>query len=54
MNFNFESFSQDLKALGFNQVLERHWEPLGVADSHTHPFDAKALVVRGEIVRPGS
>lgn len=49
MNLDFESFSQDVEAHGFDQVLERHWEPLAVADSHAHPFDAKAVVVRGEM-----
>lgn len=29
-------------------MLVREWEPNRVVDTHTHPFDVSALVVRGE------
>ena len=43
----FEEFEASKKAEGFDAVLERKWAPNAVADSHTHPFDASAVVVAG-------
>lgn len=45
----FTEFSEQALASGFDEVLERSWEPLTVLDTHTHPFAVKALVVRGEM-----
>jgi quercetin dioxygenase-like cupin family protein len=36
-------------AQGFDAVLERCWEPGMVLETHTHAFDASALVVDGEM-----
>jgi hypothetical protein len=36
-------------AAGADAVLERHWAPLTVLDTHTHPFAASALIVQGEM-----
>ena len=49
MNQSFEAFEADLHAQGFGEVLAREWAPLAVADTHVHPFAAKAVVVRGEM-----
>lgn len=49
MHESFESFRQDALARGFNEVLERRWPPSEVVPLHTHPFDASALVVEGEM-----
>jgi mannose-6-phosphate isomerase-like protein (cupin superfamily) len=49
MNQSFQAFEADLRAQGFDEVLTREWAPLAVADTHVHPFTAKALVVRGEM-----
>jgi hypothetical protein len=38
-----------LRALGFDTVVEQKWRPLAVADTHFHPFEARALVVQGEM-----
>lgn len=43
------SFEAELKAQGFDNVDERHWQPLFVVESHVHPFDAQGLVVRGDM-----
>jgi len=43
----FAEFEALKKAQGYDTVLERVWAPLTVADTHTHPFDASALVVSG-------
>ena len=49
MDQSFQAFEADLHAQGFAEVLAREWAPHAVAATHVHPFDAKALVVRGEM-----
>lgn len=46
---DFESFCQQMHAQGFDEVLERHWEPLTLLDTHTHPFAVKAVVIQGQM-----
>lgn len=45
----FAQFEMEMRALGYDEVLEREWAPLTVLGTHTHPFAARALVVRGEM-----
>ncbi len=45
----FEQFQSEARARGCAEVLARDWLPLQVVDTHTHPFSADALVVRGEM-----
>lgn len=45
----FSEFEADALAQGFDEVIERNWEPGQVLDTHSHPFVAKALVVRGQM-----
>lgn len=45
----FARFEADLLAQGFDTVLRRLWNPLTVVGTHSHPFDAKAQVVQGEM-----
>jgi len=45
----FDEFRATALARGFDDVLERHWEPLTVLDTHVHPFSLQALVVSGEL-----
>ena len=45
----FESFSAEHRAAGFDEVLERRWQPDTVVDTHAHPFAVQALVVQGEM-----
>jgi hypothetical protein len=44
-----ELFERDAKSAGFDEVIVRAWEANTVIDEHTHPFEAKALVVEGEM-----
>lgn len=44
-----EEFRADMLASGYDEVLERTWAPDTVLDLHTHPFEARALVVQGEM-----
>ncbi len=46
---SFAQFEARLKAQGFDEVLERSWQPGQVVGTHSHPFDANAVVVQGEM-----
>ena len=43
----FSEFAAQARAQGFDEVLERPWAPGTVLPTHSHPFDASALVVQG-------
>jgi AraC-like ligand binding domain len=45
----FESFKTTALAAGFDEVLERRWEPDTVLATHTHPFAVQAIVTQGEM-----
>ena len=49
MSESLAQFESRAKTLGFNEVLERKWEPGQVVGTHSHPFDASAQVVQGEM-----
>jgi quercetin dioxygenase-like cupin family protein len=46
---SFEAFEAESRALGYDEVLMREWNPNQVLATHAHPFDVKAWVVRGEV-----
>ena len=46
---SFDEFQQKSLAAGFDEVIERDWAPNTVLATHTHPFVAQALVIRGEM-----
>jgi hypothetical protein len=46
---SFAQFESDSRAAGFDEALERRWEPDTVIATHTHPFAVDALVVQGEM-----
>jgi hypothetical protein len=46
---SFDAFRERSLAAGYQEVLERRWEPGAVYEEHAHPFDASALVVAGEM-----
>ena len=35
---DFDTFAQQARAEGFDEVIERRWDPLTVLETHTHPF----------------
>ncbi|HEX3139744.1 MAG TPA: AraC family transcriptional regulator [Rhizobacter sp.] len=45
----FDQFRDDMLAAGYDEVVERPWLPDTVVAVHTHPFEANALVVQGEM-----
>jgi quercetin dioxygenase-like cupin family protein len=45
----FPEFEAEARAQGFDEVLQREWGPNLVLDTHTHPFEVKALMVSGEL-----
>ena len=49
MQTTFPQFEASAKARGYAEVLERRWEPGQVVPIHSHPFDASAVVVQGEM-----
>lgn len=44
-----EQFRQQLRAEGYEQVTAVAREANGSLDVHTHPFEARALILSGEI-----
>ncbi len=42
-------FKQQLRAAGFEEFTTVTREPHGFLDTHTHPFESKALILSGEI-----
>ncbi len=45
----FDEFRTAMLAAGYDEVLERPWAAGQVVPHHTHPFEANALVVQGEM-----
>jgi len=45
----FDEFKSQALARGFDEVLERRWDPGTVLDTHSHPFAVEAVVVQGEM-----
>ncbi len=46
---DFDTFSRQARAEGFDEVIERRWDPLTVLETHTHPFAVKAVVTQGQM-----
>ena len=46
---SFEAFRTEAIACGCDEALLREWRPDAVIETHTHPFDAEAIVVQGEM-----
>ena len=43
-------FTRELAELGFTEVLTRTWPANQFVDTHTHPFEVRALVIDGELI----
>ena len=46
---NIDTFSEQLRHEGFAEITTVEREPGGGLGDHAHPFEAKALIVAGEI-----
>ena len=46
---SFESFRSRSLQAGADEVLERRYSPGQIVETHTHPFDAQAVVTEGEM-----
>lgn len=44
-----DAFDTRARADGFDEVLDRDWGADEHVPEHTHPFDARGLVTRGEM-----
>lgn len=49
MPASFDDFRAAALASGCYEVLVREWKPDLVLETHTHDFDAEAVVVQGEM-----
>lgn len=47
-DLSFDEFSARATKAGFDEVIVREWAPDAVTQTHSHPFDVDAVVVRGE------
>ena len=45
----YDAFRAHPLLQGADEVLERHWAPDQVVETHSHPFDADAVVTAGEM-----
>ena len=45
----FRQFEARAKVDGFDEVLERRWPAHTTLETHSHPFDVRALVVDGQL-----
>jgi mannose-6-phosphate isomerase-like protein (cupin superfamily) len=45
----FSEFEAAERERGCSEVIARSWEANSEQPTHTHPFDARALVVQGEM-----
>ena len=45
----FAEFEAAERAAGCTEVLVRSWDPNAEIPQHTHPFNARAVVVQGEM-----
>lgn len=46
---SWDEFRAQALAAGFDDVLERMWAPGTDVATHSHPFDAEAVVIDGEM-----
>jgi quercetin dioxygenase-like cupin family protein len=46
---SFDDYAASLRLQGYEEVVVREWLPRELVETHRHPFDAKALVVSGEM-----
>ena len=46
---SLDAWRAQMLVAGYDEVLEREWAPRTVVGTHTHPFDADAVLVRGEM-----
>ena len=45
----FSEFEAAERSRGCSEVIARSWEPDLVVETHTHPYNVRALVVQGEM-----
>lgn len=43
------AFEKELRERGYAEIATREWEAGRAVPEHTHPFDARALVLEGEV-----
>jgi len=48
-SMTFEEFETQSLNSGFNEVIERVWEPDLTLEAHTHPYDVHVFLAEGEL-----
>ena len=46
---SFAAFEAEARAAGFDEAITREWAPDTLVGTHTHPFDAEAVIAQGEM-----
>lgn len=46
---SFEAYRARRLEAGADEVIERRWPPSQIVETHTHPFDADAVLTEGEM-----
>jgi hypothetical protein len=46
---DLDAFDQRARIDGFDELLDRRWDPGTEVPLHTHPFALRAVVVQGEL-----
>jgi hypothetical protein len=46
---DLDAFDQQARAQGYTELLDRDWAPDTAVPTHSHPFDASAVLTRGEM-----
>ncbi len=46
---DFDTYRAESLAKGYDEVLERRWAPNTATGVHSHPFEAAAVLVQGEL-----
>ncbi len=49
IQLDLDQFRSLMTDAGYDEVLERQWAPQQVVPTHSHPFEANAVVVQGEM-----
>lgn len=46
---NLAEFSAQAIEDGFNEIIQKDWAPNLAIEKHTHPFDARVQVAKGQV-----
>jgi hypothetical protein len=50
IKISLDQFRNLMLSAGYDHVTERSWAPNTKIEERTHPFDANAIVIQGEMI----